>query len=59
MILHHHEIKLLGFLWALIVLRWLQIYSCFDFMMSLSDDKQVGITEAFNTTSRYLDDILH
>ena len=28
-----------------------------DFMMSLSDDKQVDIIEAFNTTSRYLDDI--
>ena len=27
-----------------------------DFMMSLSDDKQ---TDAFNTTSRYLDDILN
>ena len=28
-----------------------------DFMMSLSDDKQADIIEAFNTTSRYLDDI--
>ena len=26
-------------------------------MMSLSDDKQVDISDAFNTTSRYLDDI--
>ena len=26
-----------------------------DFMMSLSDDKQADIIEAFNTTSRYLD----
>ena len=26
-------------------------------MMSLSDDKQADIIEAFNTTSRYLDDI--
>ena len=26
-----------------------------DFMMSLSDDKQVDIIDAFNTTSRYLD----
>ena len=25
-------------------------------MMSLSDDKQVDITDAFNTTSRYLED---
>ena len=28
-------------------------------MVSLSDDKQAGIIEAFNTTSRYLDDILN
>ena len=28
-------------------------------MMSLSDDKQADITDAFNTTSRYLDDILN
>ena len=30
-----------------------------DFMMSLSDDKQAVIIGAFNTTSRYLDDILN
>ena len=30
-----------------------------DFMMSLSDDKQAGVFNAFNTTSRYLDDILN
>ena len=29
-----------------------------DFMMSLSDDKQADVIDAFNTTSRYLDDIL-
>ena len=29
------------------------------FMMSLSDDKQADIIDAFNTTSRYLDDILN
>ena len=29
-----------------------------DFIMSLSDDKQTNITDAFNTTSRYLDDVL-
>ena len=28
-------------------------------MMYLSDDKQADITDAFNTTSRYLDDILN
>ena len=30
-----------------------------DFLMSLSDDKQADIIDAFNTTSRYLDDILN
>ena len=29
-----------------------------DFMISLSDDKQADIIDAFNTTSRYLNDIL-
>ena len=30
-----------------------------DFMMSLSDDKQADDIDAFNSTSRYLDDILN
>ena len=30
-----------------------------DFMMTHSDDKQADIIGAFNTTSRYLDDILN
>ena len=30
-----------------------------DFMMSLSDDKQADVIDAFNTTSSYLDDILN
>ena len=30
-----------------------------DFMMSLSDDNQANVIDAFNTTSRYLDDILN
>ena len=30
-----------------------------DFMMSLSNDKQTNIFDAFTTTSRYLDDILN
>ena len=30
-----------------------------DLMMSLSDEKQTDIIDAFNTTSRYLDDILN
>ena len=34
---------------------------CFerDFMMSLSDDNQADVIDAFNSTSRYLDDILN
>ena len=28
-------------------------------MMSLSDDKQADVIDGFNTTSRYLDDILN
>ena len=34
---------------------------CFvrEFMMSLFDVKHAGIIDAFNTTSRYLDDILN
>ena len=34
---------------------------CYErsFMTSRSDDKQAGIVDAFNTTSRYLDDILY
>ena len=30
-----------------------------DFMVSLSDDKQADVIDAFNTTSRYLDDIFN
>ena len=30
-----------------------------DFTMSLYDDNQDGVIDAFNTTSRYLDDILN
>ena len=30
-----------------------------DSMMSLSDGKQADVIDAFNTTSRYLDDILN
>ena len=34
---------------------------CYDsnFMMSLSDDKQADTIDAFNTASRYLDEILN
>ena len=48
---------------TLFVPPWLQIYSCFcyvrDIIMSLSNDKHVDIIDAFNTTSRYMDDILN
>ena len=30
-----------------------------DFMMSLSDDKQADVIDSFNTTSKYLGDILN
>ena len=30
-----------------------------DCMVSLSDDKQADVIDAFNTASRYLDDILN
>ena len=30
-----------------------------EFMLSLSDEKQADIIDSFNTTSRYLDDILN
>ena len=30
-----------------------------DFMLSLSDNSQTDIIEAFNSTSRYLDDLLN
>ena len=30
-----------------------------DFMMPLSDDKQADVIDSFNTTPRYLDDILN
>ena len=40
----------------------LQICFCFverDFMLYLSDNNQTDIIEAFNSTSRYLDDLLN
>ena len=34
------------------------LFFCYerDFMLSLSDNNQVDVIEAFNSTSRYLDD---
>ena len=55
--------KLLVFRLELIVLLLLQIcfFFCFerDFMKSLSRENQADIIEAFNSTSRYLDDLLN
>ena len=47
-----------------IVLLLLQIclfFFCYerDFMLSLSDNNQTDIIEAFNSTSRYLNDLLN
>ena len=42
---------------ALLVADLFLFYYEKDFMMSSSDDKQAGIIEAFDNTSRYLDDI--
>ena len=52
------------FQWVLIVLLVLQIclfLFCYerDFMLSLSDNNQADIIEAFNSTSRYVDDLLN
>ena len=44
------------------MLLLLQIGFCFvmrDFRLSLSDNNETDIIEAFNSTSRYLDDLLH
>ena len=54
--------KLLVFRWELILLLLLQI--CFIFFLwdrfhSLSRENQADIIEAFNSTSRYLDDLLN
>ena len=55
--------KLLVFRWELIVLLLLQIcfFFCYerDFMKYLSRGNQADIVEAFNSTSRYLDDLLN
>ena len=47
------------FRWELIVLLLLQICFFFFCMKSLSRENQGDIIEAFNSTSRYLDDLLN
>ena len=53
--------QVVGIPMGTIVLSWLPIFFLFcyerHFIMSLSDDKLDGIIDAFNTTSRYLDEI--
>ena len=44
---------------AALVANLFLFYYKSEFMLSLSDDKQADIIDAFNTTSRYLDDILN
>ena len=51
--------KLLGFHYAPLLADLILFCYEKDFMMSLSDDKQADIIKGFNTTSRYLDDILN
>ena len=55
--------NLLVFRWEIIVFLLLQICFFFgserDFMMSLSRENQADIIEVFNSTSRYLDDLLN
>ena len=40
-------------------LKYWNIFNIYVFMMSLSNNKQTDVIDAFNTTSRYLDDILN
>ena len=55
--------QMVGIPRVLFVLLLLQICFCFcyerDFMLYLSDNNQTDIIEAFNSTSRYLDDLLN
>ena len=54
--------QIVVFQWVRILLRLLRICSVFgyerDFMLSLSVKNQANVIEAFNSTSRYLDDVL-
>ena len=50
------------FLWVLSMLLLLQICFCFImryFKLSLSNNNQADVVEAFNSTSRYQDDLLN
>ena len=54
----HFPIGILGQVWYLIV-SIPDLCNLITFMLSLSDKKQTDIIEAFNSTSRYLDDLLN
>ena len=45
----------------LLIALFLQIFFCYkrDFVLSLSDNNQADVVEAFNSTSRYQDDLLN
>ena len=49
------------FQWVVIVLYLLQIFFCYkrNIMLSLLDNDQTDVIEAFNSTSRYLADLLN
>ena len=51
--------KLLVFRWKLICAPLIFFCCERDFIKSLSRENQAGINEAFNSTSRYLDDLLN
>ena len=51
---HGHEFELCSF-----CCRFVCVFYDSDFMLSLSDDNQADVIEAFNSTSRYLDDLLN
>ena len=44
---------------APLVVDWFLFCHEIDFMLSLSDNNQTDIIEAFNSTSRYFDDLLN
>ena len=53
--------QIVGISMVLIVLLSLQFLFCYerDFMLSLFDNNSADVVETFNSTSRYLDDLLY
>ena len=54
----HFPIGILGQVWYLIV-SIPDLCTLIHFIVSLSNDKQADVIDAFNTTFKYLDDILN